>query len=62
MKDKYEDKDLQRLYDEKYFSTRSRPLMWIRKAEFIVEKFHPRTVLAVGCAYGELVKGLTNLG
>ena len=62
MEDKYDDKDLQRLYDKKYFSTRSRPPMWIRRAEFIVEKFHPETVLDIGCAYGELVKGLTNLG
>ncbi len=58
----YDDKDLQRLYDEEYFSTRSRPPMWIRRAEFIVEKFHPTTVLDVGCAYGELVKGLTDMG
>ena len=62
MEDKYDDKDLQRIYDEKYFSTRSRPPMWIRRAEFIVEKFHPKTVLDIGCAYGELVKGLTQMG
>jgi len=57
----YDDKDLQRLYDKEYFSTRSRPPMWIRRAEFIVEKFHPTTVLDVGCAYGELVKWLTDI-
>jgi SAM-dependent methyltransferase len=62
MDDKYDDKDLQRLYDEKYFSTRSRPPMWIRRGEFIIEKFHPKTVLDVGCAYGELVKGLNDMG
>ena len=62
MEDKYDDNDLQRLYDEKYFSSRSRPPMWIRRAEFIVEKFHPKTVLDIGCAYGELVKGLNDLG
>ena len=62
MEDKYDDKDLQRIYDEKHFSTRSRPPMWIRRAEFIVEKFHPKTVLDIGCAYGELVKGLTQMG
>lgn len=62
MDDMYDDKDLQRLYDEKYFSTRSRPPMWIRRAEFIKEKFNPQTVLDVGCAYGELVKGLNDLG
>ncbi len=58
----YDDEDLQRLYNEKYFSTRSRPPMWKRRGEFIVEKFNPGTVLDVGCAYGELVKGLRDLG
>ena len=62
MKDMYDDKDLQRLYDEKYFSTRSRPPMWIRRGQFIIEKFHPKTVLDIGCAYGELVKGLNDMG
>ena len=62
MKDMYDDKDLQRLYDEDYFSTRSRPPMWIRRAEFIIEKFEPKTVLDIGCAYGELVKGLNDMG
>jgi SAM-dependent methyltransferase len=54
----YKDEDIQRLYDEKYFATRSRPPMWERRAEFIIEKFHPKTALDVGCAYGELVKAL----
>ena len=62
MKDMYDDKDLQRLYDKTYFSTRSRPSMWVRRAEFILEKFHPKTVLDIGCAYGELVKGLVDMG
>jgi len=57
----YEDKDLQRLYDENYFSTRKRPPMWERRAEFIVEKFNPQTTLDIGCSWGELVKSLNNL-
>ena len=61
MKDMYDDKDLQKLYDEKYFANRSRPPMWVRRAEFIVEKFNPKTFLDIGCAYGELVKALHDL-
>jgi len=57
----YEDKDLQRLYDEKYFATRQRPAMWKRRAEFIVEKFNPKTTLDIGCSWGELVKSLNDL-
>lgn len=57
----YEDKDLQRLYDENYFSTRKRPPMWKRRAEFIVEKFNPQTALDIGCSWGELVKSLNDL-
>lgn len=58
----YDDKDIQKLYDEEYFSNRSRPPMWIQRAKFIVEKFNPKSVLDVGCAYGELVKALRDLG
>ena len=57
----YEEKDLQRLYDEKYFATRRRPPMWKRRAEFIVEKFNPKIVLDIGCSWGELVKSLNDL-
>lgn len=56
----YEDKDLQRLYDEKYFATRQRPTMWKRRAEFIIEKFNPKTTLDIGCSWGELVKSLND--
>jgi SAM-dependent methyltransferase len=35
--------------------------MWVRRAEFIVEKFNPKTFLDIGCAYGELVKALHDL-
>ncbi|MGI0021812.1 MAG: class I SAM-dependent methyltransferase [Nitrososphaeraceae archaeon] len=57
----YEDKDLQRLYDEKYFATRQRPTMWKRRAEFIIEKFNSKTALDIGCSWGELVKSLNDL-
>ena len=43
----YDDEDLQRLYNENYFSERSRPPLWQRRAEFIVKKFNPKTALDV---------------
>ena len=57
----YDDKDLQRLYGEKYFSHRTRPEMWNRRAEFVFEKFKPRTALDVGCASGEFVKSMVDI-
>ena len=58
----YKDKDLQHHYDEEYFSGRFRPELWNRRAEFIIEKFHPSTTLDIGCSYGELVKFLNDFG
>lgn len=58
----YDDKDLQRLYNEKYFARRSRIPMWVRRAEFIIEKFSPKTALDIGCAFGELVAALNDKG
>lgn len=62
MKDVYNDDDLQKIYNKKYFALRSRPPMWKRRAEFIVEKFNPKIMLDVGCAYGELTKALVDMG
>lgn len=58
----YDDKDLQRLYGEKYFSHRTRPEMWNRRAEFVLKKFNPKTALDVGCASGEFVKSMIDIG
>ena len=58
----YDDKDLQKHYDEEYFSGRFRPELWKRRAKFIIEKFHPSTALDIGCSYGELVKFLNDFG
>ena len=58
----YDDDDLQRLYNESYFTGRAKPPMWRRRAEFIIEKFHPKTTLDIGSATGDLVKSLNELG
>ena len=58
----YDDDDLQRIYNERYFATRSRPKMWNRRAEFIIETFHPKTFLDIGCAFGELVYAMDSFG
>lgn len=58
----YDDNDLQRLYDESYFTGRAKPPMWKRRAEFIIEKFHPKRTLDIGSATGDLVKSLNDLG
>lgn len=57
----YDDDDLQRLYDKKYFSHRTRPEMWNRRAEFVLEKFNPKTALDIGCASGEFVKSMIDV-
>ncbi len=61
MTDMYDDKDLQRLYNEKYFLGRESSIMWKRRAEYISEKFKPKTALDIGCATGNLVKYLNKL-
>ena len=58
----YDDNDLQRLYGKKYFSHRTRPEMWNRRAEFVLKKFNPKTALDVGCASGEFVKSMIDIG
>lgn len=58
----YDDIDLQRLYNETYFSVRSRPTLWKRRAEFVREKFQPQTVLDIGSSWGEFVKSLNDIG
>ena len=58
----YDDEDLQRLYGEKYFSHRTRPEMWNRRSEFVLKKFHPKTALDIGCASGEFVKSMIDVG
>ena len=58
----YDDSDLQDLYDEDYFKNRESNTMWIRRAQFVKEKFHPNTALDVGCATGRFVYYLNDLG
>ena len=58
----YDNDDLQRLYGKKYFSHRTRPEMWNRRAEFVLEKFSPKIALDVGCASGEFVKSMIDIG
>ena len=58
----YDDADIQRLYGEDYFRNREDHAMWIRRAEFVKEKFYPKTVLDVGCATGKFVYYLNELG
>ena len=57
----YDDDDLQRLYGKKYFSHRTRPEMWNRRAQFVLEKFNPKTALDIGCASGEFVKSMIDV-
>lgn len=56
----YSDKDIQRLYDKKYFSSRKKPSLWERRAEYLVEKFQPKKVLDIGSSWGDFVKALND--
>jgi len=38
----YEDTDLQRIYNKKYFEGLGSEQKWKRRAKFIVEKFQPK--------------------
>ena len=58
----YEDSDLQRIYDEKYFEGRGSEEKWKRRAKFIAEKFQPKKTLDIGCSWGQLVFHLNNNG
>ena len=58
----YDDKDIQGLYDENYFSHRTRPEMWNRRADYVLKKFNPKTALDIGCASGEFVKSMIDVG
>jgi SAM-dependent methyltransferase len=58
----YADPDLQRLYDKDYFRNREDHAMWIRRAQFVKEKFHPENALDVGCATGKFVYYMNDLG
>jgi len=57
----YDNDDLQRLYGKNYFSHRTRPEMWNRRAQFVLEKFNPKTALDIGCASGEFVESMINV-
>ncbi len=58
----YDDDDLQKYYNEEYFTGRDSGEKWKRRAEFIVEKFGPRTHLDIGCSYGTMTDFLNELG
>ncbi len=38
----YDDSDLQRIYNDEYFKGRGTDQKWKRRAEFIIEHFHPK--------------------
>ena len=58
----YGDSDLQRIYNEKYFKGRGTERKWKRRAEFIIEHFHPKKALDVGCSWGQLTQHLNEGG
>jgi ubiquinone/menaquinone biosynthesis C-methylase UbiE len=58
----YDDLDLQRIYDKKYFDGRGSEQKWERRAKFIQEKFNPQKMLDVGCSWGQIVYHLHKNG
>lgn len=60
----YNDDDLQRIYNSEYFSGRyeSSPKNWYVKARFIQRILNPERILDIGCAGGNLVAELIELG
>ena len=54
----YDDSDLQRIYNEKYFKGRGTDKKWKRRAQFIIEQFHPKKTLDLGCSWGQLTQYL----
>ena len=58
----YDDSDLQRIYTEEYFKGRGSDKKWKRRADFIIEHFHPDKTLDIGCSWGQLTKYLNEKG
>lgn len=60
--EQYDDSDLQRIYDEEYFRTRGTEQKWKRRAQYIIDQFHPKKTLDIGCSWGQLTHHLNNNG